>query len=122
MKTYLLTVLLFGGIYFISFKRLNFIFDLTKKQNICIISIVVYNLWARSSAGRAPRSQRGGREFDPLRVHHEKHNIVELYSRVVFFSFVCNIFHLLLIANRVKIIMCNSDHYSIDNEEYIVYY
>ena len=25
--------------------------------------------WAASSAGRAPRSQRGGREFDPPAVH-----------------------------------------------------
>ena len=29
-------------------------------------------LWARSSAGRAPRSHRGGRGFDPLRVHQKK--------------------------------------------------
>ena len=29
-------------------------------------------IWARSSAGRAPRSQCGGREFDPLRVHHKR--------------------------------------------------
>ena len=28
-------------------------------------------IWARSSAGRAPRSQRGGQGFDPLRVHTE---------------------------------------------------
>ena len=27
-------------------------------------------IWARGSVGRAPRSQRGGRGFDPLRVHH----------------------------------------------------
>src|ERR1041385_6174236 len=26
--------------------------------------------WAASSAGRAPRSQRGGREFEPRAVHH----------------------------------------------------
>ena len=26
--------------------------------------------WGRSSAGRAPRSQCGGRGFDPLRLHH----------------------------------------------------
>ena len=26
--------------------------------------------WAASSAGRAPRSQRGGQEFDPPAVHH----------------------------------------------------
>src|SRR5580765_8449171 len=26
--------------------------------------------WAASSAGRAPRSQRGGREFEPPAVHH----------------------------------------------------
>src|SRR5262249_5868853 len=36
-----------------------------------------YNLWVRfmplgaaSSVGRAPRSQRGGREFEPPAVHH----------------------------------------------------
>ena len=28
--------------------------------------------WAASSAGRAPRSQRGGREFEPPAVHHRK--------------------------------------------------
>ena len=26
-------------------------------------------LWARSSAGRAPRLHRGGHRFDPVRVH-----------------------------------------------------
>ncbi len=35
------------------------------KQNFCLNCI-----WARSSAGRVPRSQCGGRGFDPLRVHH----------------------------------------------------
>ena len=34
--------------------------------------------WARSSAGRAPRSQRGGRGFDPLRVHQS--NIIRTCS------------------------------------------
>ena len=29
------------------------------------------HLWAASSAGRAPRSQRGGREFEPPAVHQE---------------------------------------------------
>ena len=28
------------------------------------------DMWAASSAGRAPRSQRGGREFEPPAVHH----------------------------------------------------
>ena len=31
-----------------------------------------FMLWARSSAGRALRSQCRGQEFDPLRVHHKK--------------------------------------------------
>ena len=31
-------------------------------------------IWARSSAGRALRSHRRGRGFDPLRVHHFKKN------------------------------------------------
>ena len=35
-------------------------------------SILVRYLWARGSAGRAPRSQRGGRGFEPLRVHHHE--------------------------------------------------
>ena len=30
------------------------------------------NLWACSSVGRALRSQRRGRGFDPLQVHHAK--------------------------------------------------
>ena len=44
-----------------------FYFVLTFIMRFCII---IKHIWARSSAGRAPRSQRGGREFDPLRVHH----------------------------------------------------
>ena len=39
-------------------------------------------LWARSSAGRAPRSHRGGRGFDPLRVHQQKYHHLKV---VVFF-------------------------------------
>ena len=35
------------------------------------VAAVARGIWARSSAGRAPRSQCGGREFDPLRVHQE---------------------------------------------------
>src|SRR5271157_5594486 len=31
---------------------------------------VVPSTWACSSAGRAPRSQRGGQRFDPAQVHH----------------------------------------------------
>src|SRR5690606_23832566 len=31
--------------------------------------------WGRSSAGRAPRSQCGGREFDPPRLHHSSPTI-----------------------------------------------
>src|SRR6476661_830425 len=30
---------------------------------------IISPLWGRSSAGRAPRSQCGGRGFDPLRLH-----------------------------------------------------
>ena len=33
-----------------------------------------FNLWAASSAGRAPRSHRGGREFEPRAVHHSTTN------------------------------------------------
>ena len=29
-------------------------------------------IWARSSAGRAPDPQSGGRRFDPGRVHHDR--------------------------------------------------
>ena len=29
------------------------------------------NVWACSSVGRAPRSQRGGHQFDPGQVHHK---------------------------------------------------
>jgi hypothetical protein len=37
--------------------------------------------WAASSAGRAPRSQRGGREFEPRAVHHLKaHSISKLQA------------------------------------------
>src|SRR5207302_633070 len=32
--------------------------------------------WGRSSAGRAPRSQCGGRGFDPLRLHHYLSNLL----------------------------------------------
>src|SRR5438034_5138669 len=32
-------------------------------------STIILALWGRSSAGRAPRSQCGGRGFDPLRLH-----------------------------------------------------
>ena len=46
-------------------------------------SILVRYLWARGSAGRAPRSQRGGRGFEPLRVHHHER------SRVFALLFSC---------------------------------
>ncbi len=36
------------------------------------ISCSIHCLWARGSVGRAPRSQRGGRGFDPLRVHQKR--------------------------------------------------
>src|SRR5258706_10708166 len=32
---------------------------------------ITFISWGRSSAGRAPRSQCGGREFDPPRLHHQ---------------------------------------------------
>ena len=37
----------------------------------CMIPTLI-PLWGSSSAGRAPRSQCGGRGFDPLSVHHFK--------------------------------------------------
>ena len=39
---------------------------------VCILGRTLWvrrNEWAASSAGRAPRSQRGGREFEPPAVH-----------------------------------------------------
>jgi hypothetical protein len=35
----------------------------------CVSTAILSPLWGRSSAGRAPRSQCGGRGFDPLRLH-----------------------------------------------------
>lgn len=43
---------------------------------------------ARGSAGRAPRSQRGGRGFDPLRVHQIRTAIlIQCVSKLRFFLF-----------------------------------
>ena len=55
----------FAGSCFLSFSV--FSLDIFAKEEY---SILVRYLWARGSAGRAPRSQRGGRGFEPLRVHH----------------------------------------------------
>lgn len=45
--------------------------------------------WARGSVGRAPRSQRGGREFDPLRVHHLRTLLlIQRVSTLAFFAFI----------------------------------
>ena len=35
-----------------------------------MILIIINKPWARSSVGRAPRSQRGGHQSDSGRVHH----------------------------------------------------
>ncbi len=48
------------------------------------VSAILIDLWGRSSAGRAPRSQCGGREFDPPRLHH--HSTPNLYRLGVFVS------------------------------------
>ena len=44
--------------------------------------------WASSSAGRAPRSQRGGRRFDPGLVHQilNKHAGIYTYEKLVGFD------------------------------------
>ena len=57
----------FAGLCFLSFSV--FSLDIFAKEEY---SILVRDLWARGSAGRAPRSQRGGRGFEPLRVHHHE--------------------------------------------------
>ena len=57
----------FAGLCFLSFSV--FSLDIFAKEEY---SILVRYLWARGSAGRAPRSQRGGRGFEPLRVHQTK--------------------------------------------------
>ena len=50
---------------------------LTKTENFKNPLFVLKNgqkaaKWARSSAGRAPDPQSGGRRFDPGRVHHDR--------------------------------------------------
>ena len=57
---------------------------------------IIWNLlivWAISSAGRALRSQRRGREFEPLIVHQYKTLDIPTISRVfacLFFVIICN--------------------------------
>ena len=46
-------------------------------------SILVRYLWARGSAGRAPRSQRGGRGFEPLRVHHHEGLLAAIFAALL---------------------------------------
>src|SRR3954470_13228732 len=42
-----------------------------------------FRSWGRSSAGRAPRSQCGGREFDPHRLHQ---SLIKALSTGLFYS------------------------------------
>ena len=49
------------------------------------------SVWGCSSAGRAPRSQRGGQRFDPAQLHQKindsRHPFVSLHSFIRQFSF-----------------------------------
>ena len=57
-------------------------FRLTFFRRPCIMIVACKpNTWGCSSAGRAPRSQRGGRRFDPAQLHQPK----PLISRVFLF-------------------------------------
>ena len=56
-------------------------------------NIICYSKWGRSSAGRAPGSQSGGREFNPLRLHqfHSNSKGLAISAKpfcILIFSFV----------------------------------
>ena len=44
--------------------------------------VIIIGLWDISSAGRAPRSQRGGRRFDPAMFHHFLFPVVVVQSHL----------------------------------------
>src|ERR1700741_1819443 len=49
---------------------------------VCLLAGKLDKSWGCSSAGRAPRSQRGGQRFDPAQLHQSLH----LAAQVVVFD------------------------------------
>lgn len=50
--------------------RLPYNYHNSRKNKVVNRSVTPILLWGRGSAGRAPRSQRGGRGFESHRLHH----------------------------------------------------